>query len=194
MKEFEVNIRETSEKIVTVEAVNKEMAEKLVALKYVQEEIVFSAEDNKKIDIDVIMPEFIAVFVEPMKKPTVISVDTSVEGLESIIGGYPEISKPFDDPVVLVTDESGKLKGLTKNRCIFDDGGQLKDIVAGSFLILGDSSQGMDNLSEELIEKYKNKFIHGETIKDVGNQVVRSVINLDNTRKKLDINKNNQER
>ena len=65
---------------------------------------------------------------------------------------------PYDDPVALVCNDEGKLLGMELNRGLRDDAGNLYDIVAGSFLVVGLGEEDFTSLSPELIQKYTEQF------------------------------------
>lgn len=65
---------------------------------------------------------------------------------------------PYDDPVALVCNDEGKLLGMELNRGLRDDAGNLYDIVAGSFLVVGLGEEDFVSLPPKLIQKYTEQF------------------------------------
>ena len=65
---------------------------------------------------------------------------------------------PFEDPVAILLNDEGKLNGSMPNRGLYDSSGNLYDIIAGTFLIVGLSEEDFCSLSEELSAKYMEKF------------------------------------
>ena len=98
--------------------------------------------------------------VEPMKTPTVQEIDGSLESMQRIVGGDIEAVYLFDDPVALVCNDEGKLLGLPWNRALTDDHGVPYDIVCGTFFVVGIGDENFTSLTEQQIEKYKNKYSH----------------------------------
>lgn len=83
-------------------------------------------------------PEKLTVLVvEPMKEPYVKEIDPGLHALQAEVGGDIAASYPFDDPVGLVLNDEGKLIGLDLNRFLRDEHGEIYDIVAGTFLVVG---------------------------------------------------------
>ena len=83
-------------------------------------------------------PEKLTVLVvEPMKEPYVKEIDPGLHALQAEVGGDIAASYPFDDPVGLVLNDEGKLIGLDLNRSLRDEHGEIYDIVAGTFLVVG---------------------------------------------------------
>ena len=56
--------------------------------------------------------------VEPGKAPYESDISPGLESLQKAVGGYIEITYPFDDPVAVVCNEEGKLLGLPLNRAL----------------------------------------------------------------------------
>ena len=55
----------------------------------------------------------------------------------SLLHIYIAASYPFADPVGLVLNDEGKLIGLDLNRSLRDEHGEIYDIVASTFLVVG---------------------------------------------------------
>ena len=98
--------------------------------------------------------------VEPMKTPTVQEIDGSLESMQRIVGGDIEAVYPFDDPVAIVCNEEGKLLSLPMNRALTDESGVPYDIVCGTFFVVGIGDEDFTSLTEQQIEKYKDKYSH----------------------------------
>ena len=93
------------------------------------------------------------LIVEPRKAPRRADIPHTLRDMQRTVGGYIEIITPFDDPVVLVCDEEGKLKGYELNRAIAD-----KDIIAGTFFLAGIDEEDLSDLPDDLAEKYEALF------------------------------------
>ena len=93
------------------------------------------------------------LIVEPRKTPRRADIPHTLRDMQQTVGGYIEIVTPFDDPVVLVCDEEGKLKGYELNRAIVG-----KNIIAGTFFLAGVEGEDLTDLSDDLVEKYEALF------------------------------------
>lgn len=100
--------------------------------------------------------------VEQYKAPFVKEIDPSLESLQHEVGGTVQAVYPFDDPVALLCNDDGKLLGLELNRALRDDNGEIYDVIAGSFLIVGCGEEDFDSLSEDMIDKYREIFAQPE--------------------------------
>ena len=89
------------------------------------------------------------LLVEPEKYPRPVEIGTDLEDLQKAVGGYIEVMYPFDEQVGLVMNEEGKLEGLPLNRAIRDDDGQIYDVVAGSFLVVGLTEESFGSLTPD---------------------------------------------
>ncbi len=93
------------------------------------------------------------LIVEPRQRPRRVEIPHTLRDMQQTVGGYIEIVQPFDDPVVLVCDEEGKLKGYELNRAIVG-----KDIIAGTFFLAGIDGEDLTDLPDDLAEKYEALF------------------------------------
>ena len=100
------------------------------------------------------------LIVEPLKDPYVKEIDSSLESMQSIVGGLIQAIYPFDHPVALICNEEGKLMRLPLNRALFDKDGNIVDIIAGTFFICSApaDSENFESLTDEQIEIYKKRF------------------------------------
>lgn len=113
-----------------------------------------------------------AVVVEPGKVPQVKEIGADLEGLQSVVGGDIEAVYPYDDPVALICNDEGKYLGLTFNRALRDSDGDVYDIVAGTFAIVGIGEEDFISLSDELAQKYAQVFHTPEQFARFGERIV----------------------
>ena len=111
------------------------------------------------------------VLCEPGKIARVTTITNSLESFQKTVGGYIEAIYPFEDPVAIICNEEGKLNGMEFNRALYDESGQIYDILAGPFFIAGLSDDDFASLSEDLQEKYCRMFKHPEMFFWDGNQI-----------------------
>ena len=95
------------------------------------------------------------LIVEPGKPAYVKTIDHTLESLQTEVGGFIEPVYCFEDPVVILCNEEGKLKGLPRNRGLFDADGNLYDILQGTFLVIGVDESDFISLTEEQVERYQ---------------------------------------
>lgn len=100
--------------------------------------------------------------IAPGKVPQVKEIATGLESLQREVGGYIEAVYPFEEPVAIVCNEEGKLTGLPLNRALRDETGEVYDILAGTFLIVGLGEEDFTSLSAEHIKQFSEKFQHPE--------------------------------
>ena len=96
--------------------------------------------------------------VKPFREPCIITIPNKLRTLQDQVGGMIEAIYPFEDPVAILLNDEGKLNGSMPNRGLYDKSGNLYDIIAGTFLIVGLSEEDFCSLSEELSAKYMEKF------------------------------------
>lgn len=102
------------------------------------------------------------LFVEPGKVPHETEIEPGLDPLRAAVGGHIELIYPFEDPVGIICNEEGKLEGLPFNRALYDDEGDIYDILAGNFLVVGLGKEDFTELPDDLMAKYKEKFLHPE--------------------------------
>ena len=98
------------------------------------------------------------LMVEPGKTPYPAQMEDSLEVMQAAVGGLIQALYPFDDSVALVCNDEGKLLGLPWNRALTDDHGVPYDIVCGTFFVAGLKEDDFASLTEQQIEKYKDKY------------------------------------
>ena len=181
MKEFDINITETLEKTVTVEAENREEAEEKVQQAYYNSEYVldsenftgvkFAVEEEREIPLE--QKETMDVLlIKPGMYPQVVKIGCELEDLQAAVGGDIEATYPFDDEVALVMNGEGKINGSELNRSLKTEDGELYDIIAGNFLVTGLTEDDFGSLSPELMEKFEKHFHQPEMFVRMGRSIM----------------------
>ncbi len=100
------------------------------------------------------------LLVQPMKAPKLVTINDSLESMQRVVGGRIEEYMPFEDDIALVCNEEGKMNGMQLNRAIFDEQGNLQDIIAGDFFVVYSpiESEKFLSLPEDLTSKYSKRF------------------------------------
>ena len=96
--------------------------------------------------------------VKPLREPCIITIPNKLRTMQDQVGGMIEAVYPFEDPVAILLNDEGKLNGSMPNRGLYDSSGNLYDVIAGTFLIVGLSEEDFCSLSEELSAKYMEKY------------------------------------
>ncbi|MEE1125234.1 MAG: DUF3846 domain-containing protein [Acutalibacteraceae bacterium] len=99
--------------------------------------------------------------IEPLEKPYIKEIDGSLESMQKIVGGLIQAIYPYEDKnVALICNEEAKLIGLPLNRALYDDKGQIYDIIAGTFFLCQApaDSENFESLTDEQINRYKEKY------------------------------------
>lgn len=112
------------------------------------------------------------LLVEPERHPKVIEMEKGLAALQKAVGGHIECVYPFADSVGLVVNDEGKLNGMPYNRSLLDDVGEVYDIVAGSFLVVGLNEDGFCSLTPSRQEKYKKLFHVPEVFTKLGQKLI----------------------
>lgn len=110
--------------------------------------------------------------VPPQDVPYVKEIDPGLKSLQSEVDGWIEAVYPFEDPVAIICNEEGKMNGMPPNRALYDEDGQVYDIVAGQFLVVGLTEDNFGSLTEEQIKKFSDRFHSPEGFMRIGNQIL----------------------
>ena len=152
---------------------------------HVDEMLSFAEQANREYEAELYgqpaAPEKLTVLVvEPKKEPYVKEIDPGLHALQAEVGGDIAASYPFDDPVGLVLNDEGKLIGLDLNRSLRDEHGEIYDIVAGTFLVVGLGEESFTSLPPELAQKYMEHFKRPELFASINGQVVSVPVEPEN--------------
>lgn len=119
------------------------------------------------------MSETIRVLlIEPGEKPRLVTVPHKLEELQRLVGGYIAATYPWPDLVGVVYDDDGMAKGYPPNRLLTDEEGNPYDILKGTFFICGLSKDDFDSISDEMAEKFTQKFYWPEVFARFGDHVI----------------------
>jgi len=101
------------------------------------------------------------LLVEPMKHPKEMDIPDTLQEMYRVLKcSTITTAYPWEEPVVLVTDDEGLLKPNTPNRYIEE----LGQPIMGNFFLCGLGGENFADLPPELMEKYKKKFWAPEMI------------------------------
>lgn len=103
------------------------------------------------------------LIVEPGKAPYAAEIPSGLDSLQQKVEGLIQVLYPFfDDPSsAVICNDEGKLLGLPWNRPLFDEDGNIYDILVGTFLVVGLTKDNFGSLSEEQIQRYTKVFRMG---------------------------------
>lgn len=162
-----------------IEAETKEEAAQLVKEMWDNGDIILDAEsftgveyqsDNgkeiekeNKLEVLLVKPGEYAKFAE---------IDAGLSSMQNVVGGNIEAVHYFDEPVVLICNEEGKINGSELNRAIKDDNGKVVDIVAGTFFICGEGDENFTSLPPEHREKFEKMFKKPEAFLKMGKGIM----------------------
>ena len=181
MKEFDITITETLEKAVTVSAETKDQAEEAVKQGYYDSEYVLDAENFTGVDFAVQAEREVqleqseklnVLLVKPGQYPQQVEIGGELEDLQKAVGGDIEAVYPYKDAVALIVNDEGKLNGAELNRGLRTEDGELYDIVAGDFLVVGLGEEDFASLAPGLMEKYEAVFHQPEMFVRMGRSVM----------------------
>jgi len=92
--------------------------------------------------------------VKPDTGPYIERIENNNPAIQKLVGGYYEAVFPFNDSVVLLCNENGKLENLERNRFV----PELADAIRGTFLVVGVQGSEFASLSPRLAKKYSKRF------------------------------------
>ena len=181
MKEYDIKITETLEKTVTVKAESMEAAQAKVEEEYYNSEHILDSENFTGVDFSAEAEREIVqeqkeqldvLLVKPGMYPQAVQIGSELEDLQKAVGGDIEAVYPYNEPVALIVNDEGKLNGSELNRALRDNDGQIYDIVAGDFLVVGLGEEDFASLSPELMEKFEKEFHQPEMFVRMGRSIM----------------------
>ena len=181
MKEYDIKITETLEKTVTVKAESMEAAQAKVEEEYYNSEHILDSENFTGVDFSAKAEREIVqeqkeqldvLLVKPGMYPQAVQIGGELEDLQKAVGGDIEAVYPYNEPVALIVNDEGKLNGSELNRALRDNDGQIYDIVAGDFLVVGLGEEDFASLSPELMEKFEKEFHQPEMFVRMGRSIM----------------------
>ncbi len=179
MKEYDIKITEVLEKTVQAKAETREDAEAIAEENRNNplydmdsadvEDVSFEAGEGR----DIPPPERIEVLlVSPGEYPEHVQIGTGLEDLQKAVGGFIQCIYPFEEQVGIICDEEGKLNGKPLNRALYGEDGNLQDILAGDFLVVGLTEDSFGSLTSDQIKRYEKKFHQPETFVKMGRGIM----------------------
>ena len=114
------------------------------------------------------------LYIQVGKKPQVIEIKHTHKEMQRLVGGIISAYSPFDDGSVIILNDTGKIDGLEFNRVVYDENGEIEDIIAGDFFICyapPDNSE-LSSLPDELIQKYTEVFKTPQAFIDIGGKML----------------------
>ena len=112
------------------------------------------------------------LMVEPGKAPYETQIGSDLQSMQALVGGYIQAVYPYEEPVALICNEDGKLNRLPLNRALRDSDGDIYDIVAGKFFIVGLGQSDFTDLPHDLAEQFAEQFQQPEMFMRVDGKIV----------------------
>lgn len=174
---YDVNIKETLEKVVTVSAVSREEAEEIVEKAYYNSQYVLDDENVTGVSFETLQEhetvvehdeKISALLIKPGEVPERVVIKDELRDLQKMVGGGIEVVYPFQERVAAIVNDEGKLLGLPLNRALADEKGKIYDILAGNVLIVGVSGPDFCSLTPEQMDHYEKRFYHPEIFIQMG--------------------------
>ena len=120
--------------------------------------------DGREFDEYIVATEGVGIYLK--------EIDPGLHSLQAEVSGDIAATYPFSDPVGLVCNDEGKLIGLELNRGLRDEDGNLYDIMAGTFLVVGLSEDSFTSLTPEQVQKYTEHFKQPEQFISLNGQII----------------------
>ena len=112
------------------------------------------------------------LMVVPGKKAYEKEIGTSLDDLYAAIDcDCIQTIYPYEDRVVIVCDDEGKMNGSRPNRAIYGEDGKMMDIIFGKFFICDCSTPSFKSLPDDMMQKYKKQFLFPESFARMGGEI-----------------------
>ena len=123
------------------------------------------------------------LLVEPGQYPRMITMDSGLESLQKAVDGDIQAVYYWDDPVALICNEEGKINGLRANRAVYNEDGEMVDIICGKFLITGLGEEDFASLPKDMQTKYEKMFHYPEAFYKLAGKIVALPVETDREQK-----------
>lgn len=119
------------------------------------------------------MSKITVLVVKPEKKPYVKEIDNTLKSLQGEVGGCIQAIYPWADAgAAVICDDEAKLKCKPFNRALRHENGEVYDIIAGTFLIVGLTEDDFGSLREEYIQQFSELFRVPEMFINFGDRII----------------------
>jgi len=113
------------------------------------------------------------LMVEPGKKAYEKEIGTSLEEMYAALDcDCIQTFYPYEDLVVIVCDDEGKINGGRPNRAIYGEDGKMMDVICGKFFIADCSTSSFKSLPDDMMEKYKKQFLMPERFCRINGEIL----------------------
>lgn len=192
LKEYDITIEETLKKTITVAATSQEIAEEMIRESYFKGEYILDSEDFSEVDFKTTgerelvqeqSEKMDVLLIKPGMYPQQIQIGTELEDLQKAVGGDIQAVYPYEEEVALIMNEESKIRGFELNRSLRDEKGEIYDIIAGDFLVVGLGEEDFGSLSPELMKLFEEKFHQPEMFVRMGRKPMSFPIPDDKVKK-----------
>lgn len=109
--------------------------------------------------------------VEPLQEPYIKEIPNTLEALQKEVGGPIQAVYPFAEEAAIICNDEAKLEGMRLNRALYDAEGEIYDIVAGTFIVVGLGEEDFASLPPELMSKIQEQFKQPEMFIKVNGEI-----------------------
>ena len=127
------------------------------------------------------MENITVLVIEPEKKPYVKSISSELKSLQQEVGGYIQAIYPWEEPCAIICNEEGKLTGLPFNRALRNKDGDIYDIIAGTFWVVGLGEENFASLESKYIQQFGEMFAVPEVFVYVQDKIAVLPLELHNS-------------
>lgn len=115
------------------------------------------------------------VMVETGRKAYEMELEDGLASMQRAVGGLIQaVYEPGGRDAALICNDEGKLLGLPLNRALRDEGGEIYDVIAGTFFICGApvDSESFTSLPDEQVDYWLKRFAKPEFFANVNGQIL----------------------
>lgn len=137
-------------------------------------ELTFETDENCELaEADHEREEKIRILlIKPESAPHLVQIENKLQNLQKLVEGYIEVLYPYSEPVALICNEEGKVNGLPLNRAVRNSDGEMIDIIAGNFLIVGIDDCDFCSLTAEQTARYAMLYHSPEIFFRMGGEIL----------------------
>lgn len=104
------------------------------------------------------------LIVEPHLRPYGATICPKLHSMQDLVGGCIQVVHDglLNDDAVIVCNEEGKLAGLPANRALRDSRSKVRDVICGTFMVVGTAGEDFISLTPRQFADWKDRFLYCE--------------------------------
>ena len=112
------------------------------------------------------------LFIEPNQYPRKLKIENGLSAFQKAVNGYIEIID-LPNGSTIICNEEGKINGEKLNRILYNDCGEIIDVIAGNMVIVGFNAEEGEfvSMTDEQIAEATEQFLYPDLFFKINDDV-----------------------